>query len=91
MGTKLTAKSGSVAGDAFDKVLDEIQAKLKTAGKKLSDIAGDLAKSGGSGDVLFSDCPPPAGATLRNRQSVRIAHWRVNVILKWFFRPARSQ
>ena len=47
VGTKLTAKSGSVAGDAFDKVLDDIQAKLKAGGKKLSDIAGDLAKSGG--------------------------------------------
>lgn len=51
VGTKLTAKSGSVAGDAFDKVLDDIQAKLKAGGKKLSDIAGDLAKSGGSGSV----------------------------------------
>ena len=47
VGTKLTAKSGGVAGDAFDKVLDDIQAKLKAGGKKLSDIAADVAKSGG--------------------------------------------
>ena len=49
IGTKLTAKVGGVGGDAFDKVLDALQAKLASSGKKLSDVAGDLAKSGGGG------------------------------------------
>ena len=48
VGTKLIAKSGGVAGDAFDKVLDDIQAKLKAGNKKLSDIAADVAKTGPS-------------------------------------------
>ncbi len=49
VGTKLVPKVGGVGGDAFDKVLDDLKAKLATSGKKLGDIAGDLAKSGGGG------------------------------------------
>ena len=70
VGTKLTAKSGSVAGDAFDKVLDDIQAKLKAGGKKLSDIAADVAKSAGGagvgGSALGAVTVSAASNTLRN-------------------------
>ncbi|MBC7648961.1 MAG: hypothetical protein H7197_07600 [Vitreoscilla sp.] len=43
MGTKF------VAGDKADAVLDDLAAKLKAVGKKLSDAVTDIAKGGGSG------------------------------------------
>jgi hypothetical protein len=49
VGTKLSAKVGSTAGDKFDAVLDDLAAKLKTNGKKLSDAVSDLGKSNAGG------------------------------------------
>jgi hypothetical protein len=48
VGTKLKAAVGGAGGDDFDKVLDDLQAKLKAKGKKLSD-ANDDVKGGSSG------------------------------------------
>ncbi len=49
VGTKFVPQSGAATGDAFDKVLDAIQAKLKAGGKTLSDVSTDLAKANGGG------------------------------------------
>lgn len=44
VGAKFVPKNGAVAGDAFDKVLDDIQAKLKAGGKTLANVVTDLGK-----------------------------------------------
>jgi hypothetical protein len=44
VGTKLTAKTGSAAGDKADAVLDALAASLKSSSKKLSDLVGDIGK-----------------------------------------------
>ncbi len=46
IGGKFTPAIGGAAGDAADKVLDDLSAKLKTAAKKLSDVAIDIGKGG---------------------------------------------
>ena len=49
MGAKFVAKAGTTAGDKVDAMLDDLAAKLKAVGKKLSDAVTDIAKGGGSG------------------------------------------
>ncbi len=46
IGGKFTPAIGGTAGDAADKVLDDLAAKLKTAAKKLSDVTVDISKGG---------------------------------------------
>lgn len=46
LGNKFIAKAGAVLGDAFDKMLDDLQAKLTAGGKKLSDAVSDVGKAG---------------------------------------------
>lgn len=49
IGTKFAPKTASRDGDKLDKVLDDVQARLKTLGRKLGDASGDVAKSGSGG------------------------------------------
>lgn len=44
LGVKFVAKAGTTDGDKFDKVLDDLQARLKVAGKKLGDAVADINK-----------------------------------------------
>ena len=48
IGAKFVANWGTTSGDKVDGVLDDMAAKLKTAGKELSDAVADVAKIGGS-------------------------------------------
>ena len=57
IGTRFTAKAGSTDGDKADKVLDDLQAKLKASGKKLGDAENDVAKSGAG------DSTSPSGSS----------------------------
>ena len=49
IGTKLVAKAGTTAGDKADAVLDDLAAKLKAAGKKLSDAVAAIPKASSGG------------------------------------------
>ncbi len=42
IGTKFAAKTGTSDGDKFDKILDDLKAKLVTAGKQLADAETDV-------------------------------------------------
>ena len=42
IGTKFAAKTGTSDGDKFDKILDDLKAKLGTAGKQLADAETDV-------------------------------------------------
>ena len=67
--TRLLATNGAVKGDKFDAVLDEVQARLKTLGAKLSDATAYAAKgfppntSGGAGTTAFFPAATPATTT----------------------------
>lgn len=59
LGSKFTPAVGSTAGDKADKVLDDLAAKLKAAGKKLSEAGDDVAagksgKAGGGGSASIT-------------------------------------
>jgi hypothetical protein len=64
VGAKFVPQNGTTAGDAFDKVLDAIQAKLKAGGQKLSDISAALASpvaSGSTNILIVSGVTPLTG------------------------------
>lgn len=62
IGVKLTAKAGSVSGDKFDAVLDDLQAKLKAGSKKLSDAVADINKGTSGGTSIPTTTTVGAGA-----------------------------
>lgn len=77
LGSKFTPAVGSTAGDKADKVLDELAAKLKAAGKKLSEAGDDVAagrsgKPGGGGSASitgsFAGQAPYAAVTAANNK-----------------------
>ncbi|MBC7608026.1 MAG: hypothetical protein H7228_00375, partial [Polaromonas sp.] len=61
IGAKLVAKAGTTDGDKFDKVLDDLQAKLKAASKKLSEAVAEINK-GTSSSAGTSTTTATAGA-----------------------------
>ena len=52
VGATLVAAVSGGGGNAFDKVLDDIQAKLKLAGKTLSGAAGEVMAGAGGAKLL---------------------------------------
>ena len=48
IGTKFAAKTGTSDGDKFDKILDDLKAKLGTAGKQLADAETDVGSGASS-------------------------------------------
>lgn len=66
IGVKLTAKAGTVSGDKFDAVLDDLQAKLKAASKKLSDAVAEVAKGGSAAGAGSTPAGTPGTLTVTN-------------------------
>ena len=62
IGVKLTAKAGTVSGDKFDAVLDDLQAKLKAGSKKLADAVADINKGTSGGTSIPTTTTVGAGA-----------------------------
>ena len=52
IGTKFAAKTGNSDGDKFDKILDDLKAKLVTAGKQLADAETDVGSGASTGSSV---------------------------------------
>ena len=63
IGVKFVARVGTAEGDKVDKVLDDLQARLQVASKKLSDAVADINKSTSSSPASSTAAAGGVGCT----------------------------